>query len=518
MVIAVTHLDKVRDPLDYRARVFGNSPDAGIQFLEAPLNPARSIGGVVDIFSAISSSSDPLQAFEPRRSATVPMGLEPLVLPPMGLAGVGPVIAGTSVATDRGYAPALGDAVNAGPSQPDVASGASTSPPTSHTFTPLTAPRYRPSLLATSAQRLGGNGADPYYVTTNPSRLGSGGNTRATSVTIPSHPRLQPLLASLPPPPATVQRTSTNKDEVVAAWDALASPTADWVQAGDAERAAQAAGAPGGSSGRSDGLSKPSHSLTSTAQPLLPVTETARTALMGSLSSDMYGLAGSSGHGPPLPPSVAPAPGLGRTSRCSTGEMPAAVRSSSMSSTTGSSSNISIHSAGAGPRLSGPRARTVSGCGTSAATSSSSGSVPPTVSAPPSYPDDSRYLASAAIAVEAALAQDAATASSSGGSIGRGPAAPAGLVLSPGRVSGSGHAHGAAPGAHRPESPYLPTGPAGSLHRLPGLAAMRSANVSPARRREVPSLSIAVPANSVHGGGIEVIRIMTPSNVKHLVS
>lgn len=148
VAIAFTHLDKARDPLVYRTPshkpllAFGHDTSQ----LEQALNPGFS--GAPDSTPGSTSSGSRHQSF------TNPLHRE---------SGEG-----QQRPPQHGQDGAGADGPDSRASAPPLASA-----PTAHTYTPLTAPRYRPSLLAQSSTRL----SVPYppsYTSTHHHGVGAG--------------------------------------------------------------------------------------------------------------------------------------------------------------------------------------------------------------------------------------------------------------------------------------------------------------------------------------------------------
>ncbi|GFR50385.1 hypothetical protein Agub_g12600 [Astrephomene gubernaculifera] len=470
VLVAITHLDKVRDPVDYRRRLLGPVPESPTtSYLETPLNPPGGAAGRGA--ASLATSATPSRDVSVRHLLAAGMESSPLPPPsPM-----------SDTASSEQQQQQLQDAASESSGlELQTISGTAVA----HTFTPLTAPRYRPSLLATSANRLAGPSGPVVVGGFAPpvlSRLAPPNSGRTSCVTIPAHPPLKPLLPSLPVTPRTTERGGSDAGSgfggATAAEELAAGPgpgsqslaSAGTVSGMQAEQ--QSCGAAAGLAGScTGGMDRPHRSLQEGLQPQPPLGTSVRHSLVGSLSSDAAGMAGTGGVGPPSSTTGKP------------------LLTPVADSQGGASSLRPVYSASARSTASSDSCRANEAAATAAASPA-----PPHSSLPPvgpSGPDESRYLASAAVAAEAALSE-AEPASSSGGP-GPGALSPAGLIPSPRGLMGS-----------------VSAGPRRQV-------SLRSRNGSPARRREGPSLSIAVPASSVPDQGIEVIRMSTQSSLHNM--
>ncbi|GIL82822.1 hypothetical protein Vretimale_8191 [Volvox reticuliferus] len=454
VLVALTYLDRVRDPVDYQKPLISGDMDYGTEeygtgagglvahYLDTPLNPPADADGRRSPTAANPS------AFPRTTAGPLPMS------PPGGGAG-----------GDVSSTPVLELSLQEQLSPVDEARAAATATAAMapHTFTPLTAPRYRPSLLAASSQRLGGGS----HATGVPSRLGPGGSVRSATVTISTQPPLRPSQAHLPVTPTVSERIGSGKSEATSSAQARG-----WSAAGaETTSVPEHAGVADGS------LNRRSRSL---QPPLQTESITPQHAFAGINSSELYGSAATGGHGPPPPSSTT---GTQEMSRLASGSNGAATQS------------------------------------TSTATDSA---VTAIAAVPPLSPSvDPRYLPSAAAAAKAVLAEITRPAEPPPpqpvSSILRGPAL--GVASDPPERLGLGlPVRSSSISARGQRSEGVGASPtARSLRQVSSLAsASRSAQGSPARRREGPVLSIAVPASPVHAQGIEVIRMSTPSSARHL--
>ncbi|EFJ48485.1 hypothetical protein VOLCADRAFT_90760 [Volvox carteri f. nagariensis] len=453
ILVALTHLDRVRDPVDYQKPLlssdYGSHAGSGAvdyvsNYLDAPLNPSAGAEG--------RRSPTASQTQMPRTDAG------PLPVSPPG-AGVANNDGETSAAV---LEPSPREQLS------PVDEGYAATAAAAHTFTPLTAPRYRPSMLAASSQRLGG-GAHSIGV---PSRLGPLGATRSGALTASMQAPLRPPSHThLPVALAAAARAAGEQPE------ASSSASARSLVPAGAEAAMLGAGMSDAAAGTADrSLTRRSRSL-QTAIPAQSLTS--QNAPMGLFSSDVHGSAATGGHGPPP---------LGITTSAPVQEVQGM----------------------AGPASCSGAAATAQGQPTAATAATATGAAAIAALPPPSPSSDPSYMPSAAAAARAALADSMpgplpSAALPSGPSV---AAPPERLTLGPPfrstSISGSGEGPGASPGAR-------------SLHHVSSLAtSSRSAQASPARRREGPVLSIAVPASPVHAQGIEVIRMTTPSSARRL--
>ncbi|KAG2490871.1 hypothetical protein HYH03_010789 [Edaphochlamys debaryana] len=530
VVVAVTHLDKPRDPVDYRKRL--NS--SGDNYLEAPLNPPPG---------------KPQPLLQSRLSVSSGAGAPPGGGAATGVATVMAAAAAVSAASMargagsrdssmRGGAGleieadaaserlSSGDRRSGGDMDPDAMAAAAAAAAGAHTFTPLTAPRYKPSLLATSSHRLSGAPPGPspvgpgpgmMHLPTTPSRLGPAGSARqsvASSLTIPAHP---PLKVSLPATPTRISRASLDPATPGGNGNGGpgATPTSGTAAAAGAHAALAAAGLSAGP-GPGDGgdLSRRSRSL----QEGLPQQSLdALHPLVASISSD----AGSGGAmvwaATPLGASTSRAASAGQVPmpaaapdpmRMSRGPHPPAGGGAGSSYTAAHGRRSSSYDSIPPPQ------------------SAAAQHMPPSHSPHPTHPESS-YLASAAAAAAAALSE-------AGPGPGPGPPGPgpgSGFGLSAAHPTASaplglgerpGMLHlGPVPSSLRSDGGAGPSGARpGSPARMPTTAALQradsgsgSSNVSP-RRREGPSLSIAVPASTSGvqpGQDIQIIRIGSTS-------
>ncbi len=244
VLVAVTHLDKVRDPVDYHARL-KSAPDStsAVSHLEVPLNPPRAASTLRlkaklpygdsgasghGLGLELDPASKPMTHVEPSSGSaggltspgapasgglfsdtasphTEPYGTA-VVTPSWAAAaaavaassmGSSPAIEGQMSAAAMAAAASASAAASAAAAAA-VAGGGSSSitsaSPQTHTYTPLTSSRYKPSLLAASSQRLGSAGTHSPHA---PSRLGPSGSARHSSITIPVMPPLRPQLSAL---------------------------------------------------------------------------------------------------------------------------------------------------------------------------------------------------------------------------------------------------------------------------------------------------------------------------------
>ncbi|GIL55033.1 hypothetical protein Vafri_10685 [Volvox africanus] len=458
VLVALTYLDRVRDPVDYQKPLIGGDMDYGIDeygtgagelvshYLDTPLNPPADADGR-------RSPTAANQSIFPRTNAG------PLPVSPPGGGGGGDVSSTPvlELSLQEQLSP-VHEARAATMATTTVAASA-------HTFTPLTAPRYRPSLLAASSQRLGGGS----HATGVLSRLGPGGSARSATVTISTQPPLHPSQAHLPVTPTVSACIGPGTSE------ASSSAEARGWSAAEAETSSvtEQAGNTDGSLNRRSRSLQPSH-LTESA--------TSQHGFAGFASSNVYGSAATGGHGPPPMSSTTEAQEIGR---------------------------FASGSSGAATQTMGPSSDPTDAAAAIAA-------MPP-----PSPSVDPRYLPSAAAAAKAVLAEISrprvAPPPEPVSSVLRGPALaapsdpPERLLLEHPNRSSSISATG-----KRSEG-IGTSSTARSLHHVSSLAsASRSAQASPARRREGPVLSIAVPASPVHAQGIEVIRMSTPNSARHL--
>ncbi|KAG2434932.1 hypothetical protein HYH02_012130 [Chlamydomonas schloesseri] len=270
--VALTHLDKVRDPADYRTRLMADyGPHAGsggalgrydptASHLAAPLTGGGGDGGAGSAAAARGGGAGGGSMFglggKGRQTGSDMFGLGPGGAPGGGgllelqpAEGTGAESVGAATVAAAAVTAAAAAAVAAA----TTGSGGG-SPPMG--FTPMSSRFRPPSLLQPSASQRSGGGASSGggVLTSTPSRLGAGqtppGNTRLAPMTTPGQPSLKPLpsLPTTPGRPGGLVSAPATGSGAAPALPAGGDATAMWAGAGAAALAAEAAGASAGGS------------------------------------------------------------------------------------------------------------------------------------------------------------------------------------------------------------------------------------------------------------------------------
>lgn len=217
--VALTHLDKVRDPADYRTRLMADyGPHAGsggalgryeptASHLATPLTGGAGGGGAESAGGGGGGSAMFGLGGKGRQGGGGTSGSDMFGLGPPGASGGSGLLelqpaegAGEGVGAATAAAAAVSAAASAAVAAATSGSGGGMSP---MGFTP-TSSRFRPpSLLQPStSQRAGGGGNSSGGMPSTPSRLGTGqqppGNTRLAPMSLSGQLPLKPMLPSLP--------------------------------------------------------------------------------------------------------------------------------------------------------------------------------------------------------------------------------------------------------------------------------------------------------------------------------